>query len=420
MIARSLTVSLLLGLSALVLVAAPAAASPAPAQDAAKPDAAASPDAPPAKPKGLGEVAPVLTDVEWVQGKALSQYKRGEIYLVTFMNTGSPNTPRVLREAVALQEAHVKDRLVVVGVFVGQAGPIEPPDVWMKRRPEATKLLIARDKNDATLKAWKTLIGGVGDETAVLIDRKGKLAWHGDDSADRDAALAAVIADDAAALGKVIDARGTTKASAKPQLEALNKAVRAKQWDKVVSTVDALQALDARAYGNLGVLKYQALVNSGKKAEAAAYGKELVAGPLHDDEGRLNELAWWIVDPQGRLSDSARDNELALTAAARGCELSSNQDAAILDTLARAHWRLGHRDQALELQKKAVGLAFGADNKALLQKSLDEYLRPPEPKPEVPADGAPAAPAAPGGPPVAPPGAPTPPPPGPGGDEPKS
>jgi len=417
MFARSLSLSLLLGLSALVLVAAPAAALPTPAQDAAKPDAA-KPDAPPAKPKGLGEVAPALADVEWVQGKALSQYKRGEIYLLTFVNTGTSSTPRVLRQLSALQEAHAKDRLQVVALFVSQSGPIEPPDVFIKRRPEAAKLFVARDKNDATLKAWGTLIGRVGPETAVLVDRKGKVVWHGTASGDLDAALAAVIGDDAAALGKLIDARGTTDASAKPQLEALNKAGRARQWDKLVTAADALLALDARSYAAYaGINKYMALVSGGKKAEAAAYGKELVAGPLHDDEGALNELAWFIVDPAGKLSDAARDNELALSAAERGCELGNNQDAAILDTLARAHWRLGHRDQALELQKKAVALAFGADTKSQLQKSLDEYLKPPAPKPDAPADGEPGA--APGAPPAAPPSAPTPPPPGPG-DEPKS
>ena len=393
------------------LLIARAGAAPPP-QDA-KPDAA-KPDAPPAKPKGLGETAPALSDVEWVQGKSLGQYKRGDIYLFRFMNTGSPNAPRVLREAMALQGAHAKDRVQVVGIFIGQRGAMEPPEVWMKRRPEGAKLVVARDKNDATLKAWKTLIGAVGDQTVVLVDKKGKLAWHGGDSTDLDAALAAVIADDAAALGKVIDARGATETSAKPQFEALNKAARARSWDKVVETVDALMALDAHAYSGLGLLKYQALVSAGKKADAAAYGKELLAGTLHDDEGALNEFAWWIVGPDTKLADSARDNELALSAAERACELSSNQDAAILDTLARANWRLGDRAKALELQKKAVGLAFGADNKALLQKSLDEYLKPPEPKPDVPAPGESGAP---GAPPAAPPGGAPPPPPG--GDEPK-
>jgi len=71
MFARSLSLSLLLGLSALVLVAAPAAALPTPAQDAAKPDAA-KPDAPPAKPKGLSALAGnAQVSLDWTDSSAI-------------------------------------------------------------------------------------------------------------------------------------------------------------------------------------------------------------------------------------------------------------------------------------------------------------------------------------------------------------
>jgi tetratricopeptide (TPR) repeat protein len=383
---------------------------PAP-QDAAKPD-----DKPAAPPQGLGEAPASLDEVEWVQGKSISQYKRGETYLIVFLSTGSQATPRMLREMVALQEAHAKDRLQIVGLFSKQSPQVEPPAGFMKRRPDAASLRIARDKSDATRKAWEKLIGKFGDQSAVLIDKKGKIAWHGGVFADLSAAIPAVLADDDATLTKLVDARRTIDESAKTQFDALNKAISAKSWDKVVTTADAILALDARAFAHVGVAKYKALVYSGKKAEASSYGKELVAGPLHDSEGDLNELAWWIVDPAGKLADNARDLEVAMAAAERSSELGSQQDAAVLDTLARVHWRLGHRDQALELQKKAVGLAFGSETKSALQKALDEYLKPPAPKPDVPAPGeAGAAPPAPTEPPA-------PPAPGPdsGGDAPKS
>lgn len=407
----------LLGLLVWSAAAAPAAAAPAP-QDAAKSDA--KPAAAPTPPKGLGESPVTLDGVEWVQGKPIKQYKRGEIFLIAFIAPSSQATPRVLRELVALQDAHAQDRVQIIGLCSRQDPRFEPVSTYLKRRPEAAKLMIARDKNDATLKAWEALIGELDDASAALIDRKGRVAWHGGIFEDLQAALPAVVADDAAALTKLVDARRTIDDSFKTQREAWNKAMSAKQWDKVVAATDTVLALDPRAFANWGTVKYKAFVNGGKKAEAAAYGRELVAGPLHDSEGDLNELAWWIVDPDGKLSDSARDLELALLAAERSCELGSERDAAVLDTLARAHWRLGHRDQALELQKKAVGLAFGSDNKTGLQKSLDEYLKPPAPKPELPVPGAPAS--LPAAPPAAPPETPTPPAPGPdsGGEQPKS
>ncbi|HYN64595.1 MAG TPA: hypothetical protein VES36_08325, partial [Candidatus Limnocylindrales bacterium] len=380
----------LLGLALWSAAAAPAAAMPAP-QDATKPDA--KPAVPPEPPEGLGEAAASLDGMEWLQGKAITQYKRGETYLIVFLNTGSAATPRMLREMLALQAAHAKDRLQIIGLCLKQSPQVEPAATYLKRRPEAAKLMIARDKADATQKAWKKLIGEFGDKTAVLVDKKGKVAWHGGVFADLPAAIPAVLADDAATLTKLVDARRTIEESAKTQFDALNKSISAKAWDKVVTAADAILALDPRAYASTGVSKYKALVYAGKKAEATAYGKELVAGPLHDDEGALNELGWWIVDPDGKIADSARDLEVAMAAAERSCELGSQQDAAVLDTLARVHWRLGHRDQALEMQKKALSLAFGSETKSALQKSLDEYLKPPAPKPDVPASGTPAPPA---------------------------
>ena len=104
-------------------VAAPAAALPAP-QDAAKPDdkTAAAP-----KPlQGLGEAPAPFDDVEWVQGKPIKQYKRGDFYLIAFIVPSSQTTPRVLRELVALQEAHAKDRVQIIGLSSRQDPKFEP------------------------------------------------------------------------------------------------------------------------------------------------------------------------------------------------------------------------------------------------------------------------------------------------------
>ena len=416
---RSWVVALLvLVLVPALLSARAAAALPPPPQDAAPP--AAKPAAA-TKLEGVGETPPALEEVEWIQGKALKQYKRGEVYVVCFASTALGRTlPRLLRELVALQAEHAKDRVQVVGLFVAPDPRAEPPMAYMKRRPEAAGLLVGRDKGDATFAAFRNLIGEVEPETAVVIDKKGRIAWHGKVLTDLGPAVAAAVTDDAAALGKLVEGRQSIQEAAKPQIEALNKAGKTRQWDKVVAAVDALVALDPKLYADAGLFKYQALVTAGKKPEAAAYGRELVAGPLHDDEGQLNELAWWIVDPAGRIADPARDLELALAAAERGCELGNQQDAAMLDTLARVHWRLGHRDQAIELQKKSLSLAFGAEFRTVIQKSLDEYLAPPKPKPDAAAaEPAPGAPAVPPPPPGADPPAGTPPPPPPGGEEPK-
>ena len=324
--------------------------------------------------RGQGEAAPDLADVEWVQGKPIKKYKSGETYVICFVSPGWITTPHVLREAAALQEQHAQDKVRFICLFVAPDPSQEPPDVYMKRRPEASKLAVASDKGEATFTAFGKLIGGVNIETAVIVDKKGKVAWHGEVFPDLAAALPVAVTDDHTPLGQLLAYRYSIKEGAKPHVEALTTAMSGRQWDQVAAEVDSLFALDAQDFADIGFMKYQALVVAGKAPEAAAWGRELVGGPLKDDEGQLNAFAWWIVDPEGGPEDSARDLELALSAAERACELSSQSDAALLDTLARVHWRLSQRDEAIELQKKAAKLAFGP-MKATVQKSLDEYLQ---------------------------------------------
>ena len=195
---RGRSLALILALLAVLLVPlGPAGATPPPPppppQDAAP---AAPADKPaPTPPKGLGEVPPATEEVEWLQGKALKQYKRGEIYVVSFLSTGSIATPRFLRELAALQDKHAQDRVQVVCLFVAPDPRFEPPAAYMKRRPEAAKLTVGRDKGDATLGAFRKVIGAMSDQaavqSAVLVDRKGRVAWHGEVFADLAPAVAA-------------------------------------------------------------------------------------------------------------------------------------------------------------------------------------------------------------------------------------
>ena len=370
-VARFLALALLV-MALPALLAARGAAAPWP-QDAGSADQGV-------KLKGVGESPPELGDMEWLQGKPIKKYKRGETYVLCFVSPGWLTTPHVLREAAALQKQYAKDDVQIVCLFVAPDPNAEPPEAYIKRRPEAAKLAVASDKNDATLGAFKQLIGDVNMEQAVVVDKQGQIAWHGEVFPDLGPAIAAAQTDDTEPLDQLVANRYAIKQGAQPHVEALTKAMGDRQWDQVVAEVDALFALDAQDFADIGYMKYQALVVAGKQEEAAAWGRELLAGPLKDDELQLNSLAWWIVDPAGGPSDADRDVELALSVAERACELSGQKDAALLDTLARAHYRLGDRDQAIELQKKAVSVAFG-EMKSVVQKSLDEYVAAPKPEP---------------------------------------
>jgi hypothetical protein len=141
--------------------------------------------------------------------------------------------------------------------------------------------------------------------------------------------------------------------------------------------VDQLVALDARLSAPYLSTKYSALIGLKQFEEAKAWGHRLVDELLHDEEAMLNELAWSIVDPKTKVPNG--DVGLARLAAERSNELAGGQDSAVLDTLARVRWREGQRDEAIALQSKAVELAWTADMRKDLQKTLGEYQKPAAP-----------------------------------------
>jgi hypothetical protein len=70
----------------------------------------------------------------------------------------------------------------------------------------------------------------------------------------------------------------------------------------------------------------------------------------------LNTVAWKGLTevPAG---SPLRDLNLLLQCAERAVELSNETDGAALDTLARAHWELGDKPKAIEVQREAVAAA---------------------------------------------------------------
>ena len=89
-----------------------------------------------------------------------------------------------------------------------------------------------------------------------------------------------------------------------------------------------------------------------------------------------NDLAWRILtDP----SIEQRDLELAERIANRANDAAKAKDPAILDTLARASFMRGKKEQAIEIESSALKLAEG-DLRETLEKALESYKKGELPK----------------------------------------
>jgi tetratricopeptide (TPR) repeat protein len=85
------------------------------------------------------------------------------------------------------------------------------------------------------------------------------------------------------------------------------------------------------------------------------------------DPALHNNLAWLYATAG---DEKVRDPAKAVEYAKKAAELSGENNAEILDTLARAYFVTGRKDEAVEAEKKALKLAPGNEG---YNKSLQEY-----------------------------------------------
>jgi WD40 repeat protein/serine/threonine protein kinase len=128
------------------------------------------------------------------------------------------------------------------------------------------------------------------------------------------------------------------------RLEPLRKAYAAKDWPR---TLDSLKSLS--------------------DADTATFSTNF-----------WNTVAWQGLTEVPTDSPS-RDIGLLLLCAERAVELSERKDGAVLDTLARAHWELGDKPKAIEVQLEAVAATEASlstmkdeETAAQRRKALDE------------------------------------------------
>ncbi len=110
-------------------------------------------------------------------------------------------------------------------------------------------------------------------------------------------------------------------------------------------------------------LRYAAAYEKAERKDLAQLERERVGESLAralassgGDASTLNGLAWTCAVNGVHLEDALRAAERAVSLEPKSAE--------ILDTLAEVHYRMGHRDQAIETETKALGLS-----------PSDEYLK---------------------------------------------
>ena len=374
----------------------------------------------------LGDAAAPLKIAEWVKGKPvdLAAVKDKQVVVVEFWATWCPPCRTSIPHLTEMQKKF-KD-VIFVGVTDEEVATVKK---FVNKMGDQMDYVVAVDADRKTSAGYMEAFGQGGIPHAFIVDKEGRMVWHGHPMAGLDTAVAEVLA------GKLDLNKAKQRDSARQKLEAFYTAVsEGRDEAKIEKLGQELEALDAEIGGiNPGqkfntaevrkTVKFQSLlrdyqiaVMSGKggtnlahieKSLAAtapaefklAEFKEAMAmntlfnnyyrvaagqgnteklpelakqleGVKSKNGALLNEWAWTILtDERIKTRDFALATHLAKTAV----EATDGKEAGILDTYARALFDSGKTGEAVEWQKKAIVVAADENMKKDLTETLKKY-----------------------------------------------
>jgi thiol-disulfide isomerase/thioredoxin len=328
----------------------------------------------------IGDPAPKLQNGKWIQGDPVDSFAKDKVYLVEFWATWCGPCKVSIPHLNEIHQKYKDKGLVVIGQDCWERDDAKVAP-FVKQMAEKMTYRVAlddksKDKNGSMAKTWMAAAGQNGIPTAFIVEKTGKVAWIGHPMTLEDAVIDDVLAgkyDIQKAAEKFAQEKMAEKKAEEDSSRLQNqlaKAMQNKDWDKAQEAVKEMAKdwPEARRDAFVNQMNFRILVGKGD-LEGAATAADKLSEKVKSNAMAQNDLAWTLLTQEG-LKGQALDT--AAKIAERANDAAGGKDAAILDTLARARFLQGNKDEALTLQKKAVSLAEG-DMKDELQKSLESY-----------------------------------------------
>jgi thiol-disulfide isomerase/thioredoxin len=327
----------------------------------------------------VGSKAPALSIETWIKGQPVPAFEKGKVYMVEFWATWCAPCVASMPHISELQKKYSAQGLTVIGVSaVDERGnTLEKAQAMVKDKGDTMGYTVAWDKGRETNTAYMEAAEQDGIPCSFLVDQNGVIAYIGHPM-KIEKTLESVMANkhDIKALAASYKKQAEIEAQAKEIMEAMNTAGQAEDWPGVIAQMDKLIALDAEQFSGYVGVKFKITASQmSDPAKAYADAKAWFAGAGKENAEAMNAVAWTLVDPQSDLEKP--DLDFALDLAQKSNDLTKNENAAMLDTLARVWSLKGDAAKAVDIETKAVAKATDQkmDKRFVkqLQKSLDGY-----------------------------------------------
>ncbi len=332
---------------------------------------------------GVGKPAPRLQVGRWLKGEPVNQFVKGRFYIVESWATWCEPCLKSIPHLSALQKKYEKN-LSVIGI-----------DVWEEDSSLARPFVAKQgDKMDYAVaqdlvppgqtffeaqfaKEWIEGAGkySVGIPLAFIVNDQGFIAWIGHPN-QLDEPLEQITSGawDLAAATATYDAEMKESSKSEPYKVSYYNCARRGDNNGAASACDSLLQLDSDKFYDWAGKEYSVFYSDAKQPRRAAdFAQNAIKKKFYSNPRLLANLARTIA----RLGVSKDSTELNMAeeAANRACQLVEYKKAFAVGALARVLFAKGDKEKALALQKNAVALAEGMDEKEDMQSLLSFMLQ---------------------------------------------
>ncbi|HVU64984.1 MAG TPA: redoxin family protein [Phycisphaerales bacterium] len=325
------------------------AAGSAPAQVAPMPSGPVAPT----KSLSAGDAAPALDIATWVKGDSVKAFEKGKAYVVEFWATWCGPCRASIPKLTATQAKYAGKGVTMIGVSLDQgADALDKVRTFVDKMGDRMGYTVALDAG-GTGAAYMGGAGVNGIPHAFVIDKSGKMVWHGNPALPSDGMELVVseVADGTFDVKKN-EARQAKFATLDGEFAAARQAGR---WEDAERALDEIEKIRPDISNILAGTHYDIIANGKKDLPAAmAFARKAVDAESHGDPEELLPLLDRVA---GTPNLSPADCEFVSGLAQKVVDKTKGRNPAALSILGETLVLMGKYDEAIAATQKAVDVA---------------------------------------------------------------